>query len=340
MNNLISIDQFLNEKRSIPIIDVRSPLEFLKGHIPGAINIPLFTDRERAKVGTCYKKEGHDPAVELGFEIVGPKLAGFVKQCKSLNSNGEIKIYCARGGMRSGSFTWMLETAGFKKVYRLEKGYKAFRNYVLDFFERDYTLEVLSGMTGSGKTDILLEMEKIDMQVIDLEGFADHRGSAFGGIGKNPETSTERYENNIFNKMRDFDLSKPVWVEDESRNVGKVLVPPAIFKRMEHSHRYVVELSREIRAERLAIDYTGYGNETILGSLNIIKKRLSERFPSIVEYVNNRQYKEAAILILPYYDKSYTKGIARRDVELCTHIKLTEDNPAETAAKIKELMNG
>lgn len=340
MSNLITIDKFLNEHKGLPIIDVRSPLEFQKGHIPGAINIPLFSDDERAKVGTCYKKEGHDPAVELGFEIVGPKLAGFVKHCKSLNSNGEIKVYCARGGMRSSSFTWLLDTAGFKKVYRLENGYKAFRNYVLDFFEKDYTLEVLSGMTGSGKTDILLEMEKIDMQVIDLEGFADHRGSAFGGIGKSPETSTERYENNIFDKMQGFDLSKTIWIEDESRNVGKVLVPPAIFKRMETSHRFIVELSREIRAERLAIDYTGYGNDTILESLNIIKKRLSERFPAIVEYVNNREYKEAAILILPYYDKSYTKGLARRNDELCTNLKLIKDDPAGTAAKIKELTNG
>lgn len=340
MSNLISIEEFLKENRELPVIDVRSPIEFNKGHIPEAVNIPLFTDRERETIGICYKKNGHDQAVELGFEIVGPKLAGFVKQCKALNSNGEIKIYCARGGMRSSSFTWLLETAGFKNVYRLEKGYKAFRNYVLDFFEKDYKLYVLSGMTGSGKTDILLEMEKIDIQVIDLEGFADHRGSAFGGIGKNPETSTEKYENDIFNKMMGFDLSRPIWVEDESRNVGKVLVPPAIFKKMETSHRYIIELPREIRAERLAIDYTGYGNDTIIEALNIIKKRLSERFPAIIEHVNNKEYKEAAVLILPYYDKSYTKGLARRDEKLSTTLTLIKDNPADTAVKIKELSNG
>ncbi len=178
------------------------------------------------------------------------------------------------------------------------------------------------------------------MQVIDLEGFADHRGSAFGGIGKNPETSSEKYENNIFNKMMDFDLSIPIWIEDESRNVGKVLVPPPIFARMETSKRFIVELSREIRAERLAIDYTAYGNQTILESLEIIKKRLSERYPAIVEYVNNGQYKEAAILILPYYDKSYTKGLARRSDELATVIKLDSDDPLKTAQMIKEMTNG
>ena len=340
MSNVITINDFLNENRTLPIIDVRAPLEFEKGHIPGAINIPLFTNKERAQVGTCYKKEGHDAAVELGLEIVGPKLASFVKQCKSLKSNGEIKVYCARGGMRSSSFSWLLETAGFKKVYRLEKGYKAFRNYVLNFFEKEYTLKVLSGMTGSGKTDILLEMEKIGMQVIDLEGLANHRGSAFGGIGKTPETSTEKYENNIYNVMRNFDLKKPIWIEDESRNVGKVLVPPTIFKKMEISHRIIIDLPIEVRAQRLAIDYTGFGNEIILDSLNIIKKRLSERFPIIVEYVNNRKYKEAAILILPYYDKSYTKSLSRRDKELSTVIKLSSDNPKETAIKIKELADG
>ena len=111
-------------------------------------------------MGTCYKQQGHDSAVELGFEIVGPKLAGFIKQCKIISPDGRIKIYCARGGMRSGSFAWLLETAGFKNILRLKKGYKSYRNYVLDFFEKEYTLKVISGMTGSGKTDILIEMEK------------------------------------------------------------------------------------------------------------------------------------------------------------------------------------
>ncbi|QEN04442.1 tRNA 2-selenouridine(34) synthase MnmH [Thiospirochaeta perfilievii] len=340
MSKLISIEEFLYTNKDIPIIDVRSPLEYEKGHIPGAINIPLFNNEERAKVGTCYKQEGHDLAVELGLEIVGPKLASFTREAKKISPSLEIKVYCARGGMRSSSFVWLLETSGFKKVLRLEKGYKAFRNHVLDFFDKDYNLLVLSGMTGSGKTDILLEMEKLGLQVVDLEGFADHRGSAFGGIGKNPETSTEKYENSIFNKMKDFDLSKPIWVEDESRNVGKVLVPPAIFKKMETSHRVVIEVPRDIRAERLAKDYTAYGNETILDSLKIIQKRLSERYPKIVEYVKDGLYKEAAILILPYYDKSYTKGIDRRDKELCTILKLNKDDPKESAIKIKEITNG
>lgn len=340
MSDLISIDDFLYKNRELPIVDVRAPIEYEKGHIPGAINIPLFTDIEREKIGICYKNSGHNLAVELGLEIVGPKLVLFVRECKKLNSELEIKVYCARGGMRSSSFVWLLATAGFKKVLRLEKGYKAFRNHVLDFFEKDYKLLVLSGMTGSGKTDILLEMEKIGLQVVDLEGLADHRGSAFGGIGKNPETSTEKFENSIFNKMMDFNLSTPIWIEDESRNVGKVLVPPAIFSKMEISHRYIVELDRDIRAERLAIDYTAYGNKTILDSLAILKKRLSERYLDIVEYVKNGQYKEAAILILPYYDKSYTKGLARRADEICTNIDLTEDNPAETAKKLKEMTNG
>lgn len=340
MSKLVSIDEFLKQDLDFPIIDVRAPIEFNKGHIPESINIPLFSDRERAKVGICYKNCGKDAAVELGLELVGPKLANFVKKCKEISPSLEVKVYCARGGMRSGSFSWLLDTAGFKSVYRLEKGYKAYRNYVLDFFQGEYDLRVLSGMTGSGKTDILLEMEKLGMQVIDLEGFADHRGSAFGGVGKKPETSNEKYENNICNKMMGFDLTQPIWVEDESRNVGKVLIPPPFFKKMEISRRYVVELSREIRAERLAKDYTGYGNETLLESLNIIKKRLSERYPIIVDLIKNGNYKEAAILILPYYDKSYRNGINRRDPEITKWLDINEDNPIATAKHIKELING
>ncbi|OQY37184.1 MAG: hypothetical protein B6229_08820 [Spirochaetaceae bacterium 4572_7] len=132
---IISINQFLEEEQDLPIVDVRTPSEFAKGHVTGAVNIPLFSDIERADVGTCYKKIGKDDAVEMGLDIVGPKLGDFVRECKKLAPNGEIKLYCYRGGMRSGSFAWLLDTAGFKKIYRLEKGYKAFRNHVLDFFE-------------------------------------------------------------------------------------------------------------------------------------------------------------------------------------------------------------
>lgn len=340
LSRIVTIEDFLNNDREFPIVDVRAPVEYDKGHIPGAVNIPLFSNKERTDVGICYKHKGKDAAVELGLEIVGPKLSDFVKQCKELSPTLEIKVYCARGGMRSGSFCWLLETAGFKTVLRLEKGYKAYRNLVVNFFEGDYTLKVLSGMTGSGKTDILLEMEKLGLQVIDLEGFANHRGSAFGAVGKIPETSNEKFENNIYAKIMTFDKNKPIWVEDESRNVGRVLIPPPFFKTMERSQRYVVELSREIRAERLAKDYTGYGNETLLESLSIIKRRLSERYPLIVDHINNGEYKEAAILILPYYDKSYKNGIGRRDPEITSWLDISEDNPEKTAKYIKEITNG
>ncbi len=340
MNDLIDIESFLSRNKELPIIDVRAPVEFEKGHIPGAINIPLFTDDERAKVGTSYKEDGKESAVELGLELVGPKLATFVRECKKLGSNREIKVYCARGGMRSSSFAWLLSTAGFKKVYRLEGGYKGYKRHVADFFTKDYKLQVLSGMTGSGKTDILLELENIGEQVLDLEGYADHRGSAFGGIGKNPLTSNEKYWNELYNKMGTFDLSKTIWIEDESRNVGKVSVPPPIFERMGKSHRYIINVPIEVRAERLARDYTAYGNQTILDSLEILKKRLSDRYPKIVEYVKSNKYKEAAILILPYYDKSYTKGLARRADEMCTTLETLEDKPLESAKILQEMNNG
>lgn len=340
LSKIVTIKDFLDRNTDLPIIDVRAPIEYNKGHIPGAVNMPLFSNSERAEVGICYKQKGKDAAVELGLEIVGPKLANFVRECKELSPSLKIKVYCARGGMRSGSFCWLLETAGFKSVLRLEKGYKAYRNLVVNFFASEYKLNVISGMTGSGKTDILLEMEKLGLQVVDLEGFAKHRGSAFGAVGKEPETSNEKFENKIFSKMMTFDLNKTVWVEDESRNVGRVLIPPPFFKKMETSPRFVVELSREIRAERLAKDYTGYGNETLLESLTIIRKRLSERYPIIVDHIKNGEYKKAAILILPYYDKSYKNGISRRDPEITQWLNISEDKPEETAKYIKEITNG
>jgi tRNA 2-selenouridine synthase len=336
MTRILPIREFLETKRDYVIVDVRSPSEFNKGNIPGSINIPLFSDTERAIVGTCYKKEGHDKAVELGLQIVGPKLSIFVKEAKSLGNQRGIKIYCARGGMRSGSFAWLMETAGFKDVIRLKRGYKSFRNHVLDFFKTPFKLFVLSGMTGSGKTEILHEMDKMGLQVLDLEGFAGHRGSAFGAIGLNPEDSNQRYENNIFNKLTSFDLTKPVFVEDESRNVGKVLIPPDLYKQMETATRLVIELPLEIRAIRLAKEYTGYGDLTLLESVEIIGKKLSERYKPVIELIKEKNYQKAAELILPYYDKSYTKGLGRRDKTKSIYLNIKKDNPKEAAMEIKE----
>ncbi|MFT7588718.1 MAG: tRNA 2-selenouridine synthase, partial [Limisphaerales bacterium] len=172
------------------LVDVRSPSEFEAGHIPGAVNIALFTDEERARVGTLYKKQSREAAIDAGFEIAGPKMKYFADCARKAADDEGLRVYCWRGGMRSGHMSWLFETAGVQTSI-LEGGYKAYRNTAIEDFTSLPALVVLQGSTGSGKTDILLKMAALGEQVIDLEGLANHRGSAFGALGMDPQPSTE-----------------------------------------------------------------------------------------------------------------------------------------------------
>ena len=196
--------------------------------IPGAVSIPLFDDDERAQVGTIYKKQSKVKAVQKGLEFVGPKMKDFSKRALALDSQ-QLIVHCWRGGMRSGAMSWLFEMLGLT-CYRLEGGYKAYRNYVLDFFSQPIRFVVLGGRTGAGKTDILKQLEAMGEQVLDLEGLANHKGSAFGSLGESAQPTSEMFDHLIFNVLRRFDKDRVVWVENESINIGKVFIPQPLWK--------------------------------------------------------------------------------------------------------------
>ena len=173
MPTSVSINEFIKLSENHPIVDVRTPAEFAQGHIIGAINIPLFTNEERVIIGTLYKKEGKKPAVLKGLELVGPKLAEYVKEVIKINTTDTFLVHCWRGGMRSSSMAWFLETYGFKCI-TLKGGYKMYRRTVLDSFKEQKNIVVLGGKTGTGKTIILKELEKQGEQIIDLEENITH----------------------------------------------------------------------------------------------------------------------------------------------------------------------
>ena len=202
----LKVDEFITKMKESVVLDIRTPAEFSQGHLPGAVSFPLFSDEERVVVGTIYKKQGRDIAVLKGLEFVGPKLKDLVLQAKK--HKGALCLYCWRGGMRSNSMAWLLETAG-REVYLLEGGYKAYRAYGRELISNGLKLIMLSGPTGSGKTEILHHLAALGHQVLDLEGLANHRGSSFGGIGQPTQPSTEQFTNLIFEKITGFDLSKP-----------------------------------------------------------------------------------------------------------------------------------
>ena len=176
----------------------------------------MFTDAERARVGTLYKQQGRDAAMLEGLRIVGPKMALIVEKARMLAPDGKIGVHCWRGGERSASVAWLLEKAGFIEVFTLQRGYKAFRELVLSSFSSPKKLMILGGYTGTGKTEMLALLREQGEQVVDLEGLARHMGSAYGGIGKGAQPTTEHFENLLWDELSKQDPHRTIWLEDES----------------------------------------------------------------------------------------------------------------------------
>jgi tRNA 2-selenouridine synthase len=320
----ITIDTYLSNYSNISLIDVRSPGEFKQGHIPNAINIPLFSNDERAKVGTVYKQQSKEKAIDLGYEIVEPKLDSFINESYVAAPSKVIAVHCWRGGMRSQSFAQHLHDNGFEKVYVIEKGYKAFRNFAFSFFEQDFMLKILGGYTGSGKTDVLKVLRKRGEQVIDLEGLANHKGSAFGAIGEKEQPTTEHFQNILFIEMYRLNRDKTIWLEDESSNIGKVIISQPLFSQMRDKVVYFLDINVNQRALYLANTYGLFEKAKLQESIVRITKRLgSDRAKVAKEAIERGDLEEAAIITLKYYDKFYLKGLEKRNPSKVIKIPLT-----------------
>lgn len=313
MPEKLSPVDFISASSEGVILDVRSPGEYERAHIPGAISFPMFSNEERAAVGTCYKKEGKDKAVELGLSIVGPKLATWVKTAKKLAQGKPLLVHCWRGGMRSGSMAWLLETAGLP-VKLLIGGYKAYRHLVLKTFEAHIPLRVLGGKTGSGKTEILIEMKKRGIQVIDLEGLAHHRGSAFGHLGLAPQPTSEQFENLLFHELRQMDYQQSIWVEDESRHIGKVFMNLEFYNQLRDAPVLFLDIDAQYRLPYLVEVYAQYPKELLAEAIEKIKKRLGgQHYQRALASLEMGQFEEVAAITLQYYDKAYLHGLEQRD---------------------------
>lgn len=300
------------------ILDVRSPAEHQQGHIPEACCFPLFTNEERTKVGICYKYQGKEAAVELGLAIVGPKLADFVHQAKTLSRDRQVRIHCWRGGMRSNSMAWLLETAGFQ-VTVLQGGYKAFRRWLRETLGTQQRVLTLGGMTGTGKTTVLQALAIQGEQIIDLEAIANHRGSSYGAFGLPSQPSTEQFENVLAMAWDKLKPQQPVWIEAESRMVGTCRIPDEIFSQMQVAPVFQIERSR---TERIAILLEIYG-QIDRAELITATERISRRLGGLatqkaVTHIQNGDPAAAIAIVLDYYDKTYQYDLKRRQVPTIT----------------------
>ena len=280
LEHVLNARDFLEAAKEGVVLDVRSPKEFEEGHIPGAVSFPLFTDDERAVVGTTYKRIGKSEAIDAGLSFVGPKLQSLATQARALfeaqSDPKPLLIYCWRGGMRSGSVDWLLRTAQIPSQ-RCEGGYKACRAVYNEVLEADRPYVVVGGMTGSAKTEVLHALREAGESVLDLEGLARHYGSAFGNLDDHPQPSTAQFSNLLARALMDLDAKQgggPIWVENESRQIGKVHMPETFHKRQRSAPVLEIERTEEDRVNHLLSMYGGASTEALVEAFERIRTKL------------------------------------------------------------------
>jgi tRNA 2-selenouridine synthase len=333
----LPVEEFLIQSSNKLLIDVRAPLEFRKGHIPGAINIPLFDDLERAEIGTLYKSLGKDDAVMRGLEIVAPKLTEFIKETKKNSLNNEVFIYCFRGGMRSNSFGWLLNTAGLK-VKIMAGGYKAYRNQVLKNFDKDYKLVLLGGATGSGKTEILSYLKK-SIPVLDLEDLANHKGSAFGGINQPAQLTQQLFENNLNDALEKLPIGKIIMVEDESMSIGYNKIPYSFWLKMKAAPIIKIGVPFGLRVKRLVKEYGDADVEALKKSIKNISQQLGpNQFKECNILLDEGKLEEVAAITLKYYDRAYEYNHTKKNITTIIPVETNTDNAEYNAELIKKII--
>ncbi len=331
----IKIEEYLNSSEKLAIIDVRSPAEYKKGHIYGAVNIPLFSDKERAKVGTLYKQKGREEAILEGLDIVGPKLKNIVAEVKRVSPEMHVVLYCWRGGMRSGSVAWLLSTAGFD-VSVIKGGYKSYRNFILEQFSKSYKLIMLGGPTGSKKTDVLHYLKENGEQIIDLEALAHHKGSAFGNLDGIEQPDTESFENNLALHLKEMNQDKIIWIEDESKTIGTAHIPNSFWIKMKNAPLIYLELPLKNRIEYLVNVYGKFPKENLQQAIDKIKKRLGGlSYKEASEALLNNDFKKTAAIMLQYYDAAYYyNSYKREDKSGIHHVKTDTDEIDKIAQEL------
>lgn len=330
----LDISAFLIRRKEAVVLDVRSPGEYLSGHIPGSISFPLFSDDERAKVGKAYKQVSPEKAMEIGLEIVGPKLSTFVTEAKKLAANRTILVYCWRGGQRSASMAWLLDLAGLE-VAQLHGGYKSWRRMLDEQFQTNWTFRVIGGKTGSGKTELLHALAALGEQTVDLENLALHRGSSFGGIEMEIQPSTEHFANLLGDKLLQCNPNNHLWIEDESRMIGTVHIPDNFYSQLRQAPLLVLEVSLKDRIKRLVKEYGQATNGLLKAAFERIRKKLGgQHLNAALEALEQDDRAAAAAIALAYYDKAYDYDLTAKNTDKIWHYEVETQKMSELATDL------
>jgi tRNA 2-selenouridine synthase len=341
----LSISEFVSMMEQYPIMDVRSPSEYAHAHMKNAYSLPLFTDEERKVVGTAYKQQGKQPAIKLGLKYFGVKMTSMVNEVEALLAsssdpeNKVVLVHCWRGGMRSAGVAWLLDLYGYT-VYTLVGGYKAYRNWVLEQFTLTYSFNTLGGYTGSGKTETLHALSQLKEHIIDLEGLAHHKGSAFGNLGQPTQPSQEQFENLLAHSLhavKSNNEQTTIWLEDESRRIGLVNIPTLLFEQMRRSPLFFMDIPFAQRLEFILKGYGGFEKDKLMSAILRIKKRLGGlETKNAINFLIEDDVKNSFAILLKYYDKLYEKGANNREnpTSIIRTIALPDIDPTTNAKKV------
>ncbi|HEY4389940.1 MAG TPA: tRNA 2-selenouridine(34) synthase MnmH [Paenibacillus sp.] len=337
----LSITEWLERKeKGMTMIDVRSPSEYADSTIPGSVNIPLFDDQERAEIGTLYKRVSVDAAKERGLEIVSAKLPQFIRQFADIQ--GPKTVFCWRGGMRSKTTATLLSLMDIH-VYRLAGGYQEYRKWVVSTLE-NMVMEfkpnalVIHGNTGNGKTVILRNLQAKGYPVVDLEGMAGHRGSAFGHIGL--QVNNQRmFDSLLLDELLHLQQSDYIMLEAESKRIGKVCVPDFILSKKNYGRHVKLELPLEVRVQNILNDYEPwkYPQDCIADFQRIRSKIHVPIAAEIADCLEQGEYARAVeLLLLHYYDKRY--AYSEQNYAESDFITITASSMEEAEKQIEQLL--
>ncbi len=300
------------------LVDTRSPAEFETGHIDGAISLPILDNDQRAKVGVCYKKHGQEKAIELGLQLAGGRFLDIYQTLKKIEKQNKIiVIYCARGGMRSGTVVSLMSSLKVN-CFILVGGYKTYRNYILSLLEDEdfYNFIAINGYTGSGKTEILKMLEKDNILTIDFEAKATHAGSVFGKIPFNGDKTTQQqFENRVASELykaryKYSDKKKlTFFVEAESRKIGDNVFTKNFYEKIKNAPTIVIDLPFEERIKRILEEYPPthpFFKEALIQLRELLG---GELFKKLLNYYELEDYDSLITELLKYYDKKYAHSI-------------------------------
>jgi tRNA 2-selenouridine synthase len=317
------------------LLDIRSEGEHAQGHIPGALSFPLLDNESRHAIGITYKELGQAAAVELGFELVGHKFASFIATARSIAPEGEVMLYCWRGGMRSNIMAWLLDLAGFR-VKLLQGGYKSYRRLGHELFESSLNLLVIAGKTGSGKTELLQALQEAGQSTLDLEHLARHKGSSFGGLGQEPAPTQEHFENLLMWHLMGS-REQLIWLEGESRFIGKLRIPDLFFSQMESADHIEVERNFEERLQRILVEYGSFSPEELLDKTIALRKRMGgENVKLSVDALLLGDMQGWVRPLLEYYDKTYEHAATKTTGEKIFDVDISGMDAASAAHLLVE----